>query len=96
MLSSSRIEELRRKFDENPRRYFAPLANELRKAGRVDEDIALCREQLARFPDHMSGQIVLGQSLFETRALDEAGRVFEAAVALDGEKIGRASCRERV
>ena len=28
MASSDRIDELRKKFEENPRRYFAPLANE--------------------------------------------------------------------
>jgi hypothetical protein len=28
MAGTSRIDELRKKFDENPRRYFAPLANE--------------------------------------------------------------------
>ena len=34
MASSARIDELKKKFDENPRRYFAPLANEYRKVGR--------------------------------------------------------------
>ena len=33
MSTAARIDELRKKFEENPRRYFAPLANELRKAG---------------------------------------------------------------
>jgi hypothetical protein len=27
MASSDRIDELKKKFDENPRRYFGPLAN---------------------------------------------------------------------
>ena len=36
MASSPRIDELRKKFEENPRRYFAPLANEYRKAGEIE------------------------------------------------------------
>ena len=31
MSTANRIDELRQKFNENPRRYFAPLANEYRK-----------------------------------------------------------------
>ena len=41
MASSPRIDELRKKFEENPRRYFAPLANEYRKAGDVEQAIAI-------------------------------------------------------
>ena len=44
MASSARIEELEKKFNENPRRYFAPLANEYRKAGDVQQAIAICRD----------------------------------------------------
>ena len=54
MASSARIEELRKKFEENPRRYFAPLANEYRKAGEIDEAITICREYLPQQPGHMN------------------------------------------
>lgn len=46
MASSARIDELRKKFDENPRRYFAPLANEYRKAGDLEQAIFICQEYL--------------------------------------------------
>ena len=44
MASSARIDELKQKFDENPRRYFAPLANEFRKAGDLEQAILICEE----------------------------------------------------
>jgi tetratricopeptide (TPR) repeat protein len=86
-LSSARIEELRKKFDENPRRYFAPLANEYRKAGDFDQAIFICQEYLPQQPGHMSGHIVFGQALFEARRLPEAKTVFETALSLDPENL---------
>jgi tetratricopeptide (TPR) repeat protein len=82
MASSPRIEELKKKFDENPRRYFAPLANEFRKTGDFDQAILICQEFLPQQPGHMSGHIVFGQAL-----LDEARSVFETALTLDPENL---------
>ena len=87
MASSARIDELRKKFEENPRRYFAPLANEYRKAGQIDQAIAICREYLPQQPGHMSGHIVYGQALYEARQFEEAKGVFETALALDPENL---------
>jgi Flp pilus assembly protein TadD len=87
MSTSARIEELTRKFEENPRRYFAPLANEYRKAGDVEQAIAICRAHLPQQPGHMSGHIVYGQALYEAGALDEARSVFETALQLDPENL---------
>ena len=86
-MSSARIEELRKKFDENPRRYFAPLANEYRKAGDFDQAIFICQEYLPQQPGHMSGHIVFGQALFEAKRLPEAKTVFETALSLDPENL---------
>jgi len=83
----SRIDELQQKFSENPRRYFAPLANEHRKAGNTAKAIAICREHLAQMPGHMSGQIVYGQALFEGGEYEEAHKVFEGALTLDPENL---------
>ena len=83
----SRIDELQQKFSENPRRYFAPLANEHRKAGNAAKAIAICREYLAQLPGHMSGQIVYGQALFEGGEYEEAHKVFEGALTLDPENL---------
>ncbi len=87
MSSAARIEELQKKFDENPRRYFAPLANECRKAGDLDAAIAICRAHLPQQPGHMSGHIVYGQALFESGDLGEARTVFETALGLDPENL---------
>ncbi|MBI3789955.1 MAG: tetratricopeptide repeat protein [Gemmatimonadetes bacterium] len=87
MATSARIDDLRKKFDENPRRYFAPLANEYRKAGDLAQAIAICRQHLADQPGHMSGHIVYGQALFENKEYEEAQKVFTAALALDPENL---------
>lgn len=87
MASSPRIDELTKKFEENPRRYFAPLANEYRKSGDLEHAIAICREYLPQQPGHMSGHIVFGQALFEAGQLDEARTVFETALTLDPENL---------
>jgi tetratricopeptide (TPR) repeat protein len=87
MSTSLRIEELKKKFDENPRRYFAPLANEYRKAGDLQQAISICQAHLPQQPGHMSGHIVYGQALFEAKQFDQARTVFETALALDPENL---------
>jgi tetratricopeptide (TPR) repeat protein len=83
MQGSTRIDELRQKFHENPRRYFAPLANEYRKAGDPEQAIAICRAHLAQQPGHMSGHVVYGQALHDAKRTEEARVVFEKALSLD-------------
>ena len=87
MASTARIDELKKKFDENPRRYFAPLANEFRKAGDIEQAILICEEFLPQQPGHMSGHIVYGQTLYEAGRLPEARGVFETALGLDPENL---------
>src|SRR5437588_10375050 len=82
-----RLRELQEKFEEKPRRYFAPLANEYRKGGQPKRAIEICRAQLAQMPGHMSGQIVYGQALYEAGEFDEARQVFERALTLDPENL---------
>jgi tetratricopeptide (TPR) repeat protein len=82
-----RLRELQQKFEENPRRYFAPLANEYRKGGQPKRAIEICRAHLAQMPGHMSGQIVYGQSLYEAGEFDEAKEVFGRALSLDPENL---------
>jgi tetratricopeptide (TPR) repeat protein len=87
MASNARIDELKKKFDENPRRYFAPLANEFRKMGDLDQAVMICEEFLPQQPGHMSGHIVYGQALYETGKLAESRTVFETALGLDPENL---------
>jgi tetratricopeptide (TPR) repeat protein len=87
MASYSRIDELEKKFAENERRYFAPLANEYRKVGDVVRAIELCRAYLPQQPNHISGHIVFGQALYEAGELADSRTTFETALALDPENL---------
>ena len=87
MPSSDRIDELKKRYDENPRRFFASLANEYRKAGDLEQAITLCQTHLAEQPQNMNGHVVYGQALFEAGRYDEAKGTFEAALALDPENL---------
>jgi tetratricopeptide (TPR) repeat protein len=81
-----RLRELQEKFEENPRRYFAPLANEYRKGGQPKRAIEICRVQLAQMPGHMSGQIVFGQALYEAGEFEEAQGILQRR-SLDPENL---------
>jgi tetratricopeptide (TPR) repeat protein len=85
--ASDRLDELRKRYDENPRRFFASLANEYRKAGDLEQAIALCQTHLAEQPANMNGHVVYGQALFEAGRFDEAKVTFEAALTLDSENL---------
>lgn len=87
MTPSDRIDELKKRYDENPRRFFASLANEYRKAGDLDQAITLCQTHLAEQPSNMNGHVVYGQALFESGRLDEAKVTFETALSLDSENL---------
>jgi hypothetical protein len=87
MAESQRIEDLRKRYHENPRRFFAPLANEYRKAGFLDRSLLLCEKHLREQPDNLNGLVVFGQTLFESGKHAEAREPFEAALGLDPENL---------
>jgi tetratricopeptide (TPR) repeat protein len=87
MSGSARFDELKKKFDENPRRYFAPLANEFRKSGDAEQAVMICEEFLPQQPGHMSGHIVYGQALYDLGRMEDARTVFETALTLDPENL---------
>jgi len=84
---SPRLDELRKRYEENPRRFFAPLANEYRKSGDVDRAVELCEVHLADAPANLSGQIVYGQALFDAGRYHEAKQPFAVAAQLDPENL---------
>jgi tetratricopeptide (TPR) repeat protein len=86
------LEELRERFAANPRRYFAPFANELRKGGDFQQAIAICRAHLVSQPGHISGHVVLAQALFDSGNFAEAEEVFQAALGLDPENLIALRC----
>lgn len=87
METLAKLEELEQKFGENPRRYFAALANEYRKNGEFEQAIELCRAQLEQQPEHLSGRVVLGQALFDAFRYAEARQELTTAIQLDPENF---------
>ncbi len=83
----ARVDELKKRYEENPRRFFAPLANEYRKAGELEAAIDLCRTHLEEQPGHLSGHIVYGQALYESQRAGDAKAAFESALTLDPENL---------
>lgn len=87
MAAPNRVDELRKRYHEHPRRFFAPLANEYRKTGFLDRAILLCEKHLAEQPDNLNGLVVYGQTLFESGRHADARAPFEAALNLDQENL---------
>ena len=87
MAESARIEDLRKRYHENPRRFFALLANEYRKSGFIDRALLLCEKHLAEQPENMNGLVVYGQALFESGRHEDARGPFERALGLDQENL---------
>jgi tetratricopeptide (TPR) repeat protein len=70
---SPRIQDLRRRIQEDPASLaFAPLAEELRRAGRVEEAVAVCRDGLDFHPEYLSARATLGRALLDLGRLEEA------------------------
>jgi tetratricopeptide (TPR) repeat protein len=72
-----RLEDLRRRVQSDPASIaFAALAEEYRRAARLDDAIDTCLTGLKRHPAYLSARVTLG------RALTEAGRYEEAEAEL--------------
>lgn len=70
---SPRIQDLRRRVEQDPASLaFAPLAEELRRAGRLDDAIEVCRAGLRYHPEYVSARATLGRALLDANLVDEA------------------------
>ena len=88
MGESPRLEELRRRVQSDPASLaFAPLAEEYRRLGRLDEAIALCRTGLVRYPAYVSARVTLGRTLLEAGRLPEARRELEMVLEAAPENL---------
>jgi hypothetical protein len=74
----SRIDELRRRVSQDPASIaFAPLAEELRRAGEPYEAIQICLVGLEHHPTFLSARVTLGRALLELEQFSEARTEFE-------------------
>lgn len=88
MATNARIEDLRRRLDREPgSRLFAQLAEELRKAGELDEAIRVARDGLGRHPNYPSARMTLGRALFDLGDLRAARDELQAVVAAAPDNI---------
>jgi tetratricopeptide (TPR) repeat protein len=88
MADSSRIEDLRRRIQKDPASIaFAQLAEELRRAGQLEEAIAICRSGLAVHPGYLSARVTLGRALLELNHLDDAQAELEHVLASAPENL---------
>jgi hypothetical protein len=84
----SEIEKLEARWAENPDgRYFAPLADAYRKAGRVDDAIQVVTQGLIKHPDYLSAHIVMGRCFLEKKDDSGARGAFDKVLSLDSENI---------
>lgn len=51
---------------------FGVIAERFRRAGQPEKAVALCREGLEAFPDHLSARVTLGWSLLDLGEHQEA------------------------
>jgi tetratricopeptide (TPR) repeat protein len=85
---SPRIQELRRRIQQDPASLaFAPLAEELRRAGRLAEAVRTCRTGLARHPEYASARATLGRALLDQGDLDAALGELAAVLAVAPEHL---------
>lgn len=79
----SRIDELERRVRQDPASIaFGTLAEEYRRAGRLEEAIATCRSGLERHPSYLSARVTLGRALQESGQAAEARAEFEYVLSL--------------
>jgi tetratricopeptide (TPR) repeat protein len=77
----SRIDDLERRIQNDPASIaFAQLAEEYRRAGRLDDAIATCRTGLAIHPSYTSARVTLGRALLECGQLDDARAELETVL----------------
>ncbi|MEX2270852.1 MAG: tetratricopeptide repeat protein, partial [Vicinamibacterales bacterium] len=61
---------------------FGALAEEYRRAGRLDEAVAACRAGLERHPAYLSARVTLGRALQQLERVDEARTEFEYVLSI--------------
>jgi tetratricopeptide (TPR) repeat protein len=81
------LERLERRYQDDPARNFAQLAEAYRKAGRLEDALTLLQGHLVERPNYVSGLVVLGRCLLDQQNDGEARATFERVLGVDGEHI---------
>lgn len=82
------IEIFSRRLAEDPHsRFFAPLADLLRQAGRWEDALELVDDGLGRHPDYVSALVIKGRTLLDAGRVEESRRVLGRVLQVDGENI---------
>jgi tetratricopeptide (TPR) repeat protein len=87
MAYQSEIEKLEARYRENPRQWFAALADSYRKAGHLELALDVVRAGLEERPNYVSGHIVLGRCLLDQKNDQEATQAFLRVLELDAENV---------
>lgn len=67
---------------------FAPLAEELRRAGQLQDAIDTCRAGLAIHPAYVTARATLGRALLDQGALEEALAELTAVLSVAPDHLG--------
>jgi tetratricopeptide (TPR) repeat protein len=87
-VTASRIDELRRRVEEDPASLaFAALAEEYRRTGRLQQAVDTCRSGLEQHPEYVSARVTLGRALLELGEQDCAREEFERVIRLAPENL---------
>ena len=78
MIDTQRMDDLQRRVHKDPASIaFAPLAEDLRRAGQYQQSVDLCRAGLAIHPGYLSARVTLGRALIDLDQIDEARQQLE-------------------
>lgn len=83
-LPANKIDELRRRFEEQPAsRVFLQLAEEYRRLGLPEQAVEVLEAGLAKRPGDLSGMVALGRCRLELGNLEGAVEILDGVIARD-------------
>lgn len=83
-ISPERLAQLKQRWERDPNsRLFLQLAEEYRRAGRLDEAVSTLDEGLSRHPSYLSAQVAMGRCLLEAGQPARAKDWLERAIRQD-------------
>lgn len=82
--SEGRIRDLKKRLEKEPgSRYFVPLAEEYRKAGRLSDALTTLEVGLVAHPSYVAARVALARAYLEVGRTEESMAAFSKALAED-------------